>query len=74
MFMKLKRRKSDALGPQPSGENLPLGAEAAIWSILETIPDPRNHLALSRDPTAEVTLSPAAVSYTHLTLPTIYSV
>jgi hypothetical protein len=38
-------------------ERLPVGAEAALWSIVEVIPDPRNHLALTRDPTAEVHLS-----------------
>jgi hypothetical protein len=40
---------------------LPQGAEAALWSILEVIPDPRNHLALTRDPTAEVRLSAAQI-------------
>jgi len=33
---------------------LPVGADAAIWSILEAVPDPRNHLALTRDLTGEV--------------------
>jgi hypothetical protein len=33
---------------------LPKGAEAAIWSILEPLPDPRNHLALTRDLSGEV--------------------
>ncbi len=42
-------------------ERLPLGAEAALWSIVEVIPDPRNHLALTRDPTAEVRLSAAQI-------------
>jgi hypothetical protein len=42
-------------------ERLPQGAEAALWSILEVIPDPRNHLALTRDPTAEVRLSAAQI-------------
>ena len=36
---------------------LPQGAEAALWSIVEVIPDPRNHLALTRDPTCEIRLS-----------------
>ena len=45
-----RKRTSD----QP---RLPQGAEAALWSIVEVIPDPRNHLALTRDPTAEVRLS-----------------
>jgi hypothetical protein len=42
-------------------ERLPLGAEAALWSIVEVIPDPRNHLALTRDPTCEVRLSAAQI-------------
>jgi len=44
-----------------SSERLPKGAEAALWSIVEVIPDPRNHLALTRDPTAEVRLSAAQI-------------
>jgi hypothetical protein len=40
---------------------LPQGAEAALWSIVEVIPDPRNHLALTRDPTCEIRLSPAQI-------------
>jgi hypothetical protein len=36
---------------------LPAGAEAAIWSILEAVPDPRNHLALTRDLTGEVRIT-----------------
>ena len=36
---------------------LPVGAEAAIWSILEAVPDPRNHLALTRDLTGEVRIT-----------------
>ena len=39
----------------PAGtEKLPMGAEAAIWAIVEVVPDPRNHLALTRDLTGEV--------------------
>ncbi len=38
-------------------DRLPQGAEAALWSIVEVIPDPRNHLALTRDPTCEIRLS-----------------
>lgn len=33
---------------------LPAGADAALWSIVEAVPDPRNHLALTRDLTGEV--------------------
>ena len=36
---------------------LPKGAGAALWSIVEATPDPRNYLALTRDPTAEVRIS-----------------
>jgi len=42
-------------------ERLPQGAEAALWSIVEVIPDPRNHLALTRDPTAVVHLSASQI-------------
>jgi hypothetical protein len=38
---------------------LPRGAEAALASILEVVPDPRNTIALTRDPTAEVRLTKA---------------
>jgi hypothetical protein len=43
------------------GSRLPQGAEAALWSIVEVIPDPRNHLALTRDPTCEIRLSAAQI-------------
>jgi hypothetical protein len=36
---------------------LPVGADAALWSIIEVVPDPRNHLALTRDLTGEVRIS-----------------
>jgi hypothetical protein len=36
---------------------LPIGADAAIWSIVEAVPDPRNHLALTRDLTGEVRIT-----------------
>ncbi|MCX6509766.1 MAG: hypothetical protein NT081_03005 [Actinobacteria bacterium] len=36
---------------------LPVGADAALWSIVEVVPDPRNHLALTRDLTGEVRIS-----------------
>lgn len=38
-------------------DRLPVGAEAALWSIVEFAPDPRNHLALTRDLTGEVRIS-----------------
>jgi len=38
---------------------LPLGAEAALLSVIELAPDPRNSLALQQDPTAEVRLTSA---------------
>jgi len=40
--------------PDEASAPLPVGADAAIWSILEAVPDPRNHLALTRDLTGEV--------------------
>jgi hypothetical protein len=36
---------------------LPQGAEAALWSIIEPLPDPRNHLALTRDLSGEVRIT-----------------
>lgn len=41
----------------PRDERLPAGADAALWSIVEAVPDPRNHLALTRDLTGEVRIS-----------------
>jgi hypothetical protein len=38
---------------------LPQGAEAALWSIIEPLPDPRNHLALTRDLSGEVRITDA---------------
>jgi hypothetical protein len=39
----------------PSAEpKLPQGAETALWSITEAVPDPRNHLAMVRDLSGEV--------------------
>ena len=38
-------------------DRLPAGADAALWSIVEAVPDPRNHLALTRDLTGEVRIS-----------------
>ncbi len=51
--------------PGLRSERLPVGADAALWSIVEAVPDPRNHLALTRDLTGEVhiagtVLDPAA--------------
>ena len=43
--------------PTQRTDRLPVGAEAAIWSILEAVPDPRNHLALTRDLTGEVRIA-----------------
>jgi hypothetical protein len=44
-------------GSDVRSAKLPTGAEAAIWSILEVVPDPRNHLALTRDLTGEVRIA-----------------
>ena len=41
----------------PRDQKLPAGADAALWSIVEVVPDPRNHLALTRDLTGEVRIS-----------------
>ena len=35
---------------------LPVGADAALWSVTEVLPDPRNHLAI-KDPTSEMRLT-----------------
>ncbi len=43
------RRRDTSAEPK-----LPQGAEAALWSILEAVPDPRNHLAMVRDLSGEV--------------------
>ncbi len=53
----------------PPPEKLPLGAEAALLAIVEVIPDPRNHLALTRDPTCEVRLTPAQLAEALATAP-----
>jgi Flp pilus assembly protein TadB len=42
---------------QEAAERLPAGADAALWSIVEAVPDPRNHLALTRDLTGEVRIA-----------------
>jgi hypothetical protein len=39
------------------GVTLPQGADAALWSIVEAVPDPRNHLALTRDLSGEVRIT-----------------
>ena len=40
-----------------ASERLPAGADTALWSIVEAVPDPRNHLALTRDLTGEVRIT-----------------
>lgn len=50
-----RRRGDDA--EVPARPRLPVGAERALLSIVEVQPDPRNLLALQRDPTAEVRLT-----------------
>lgn len=44
-------------GEGASEPRLPQGAEAALWSILEAVPDPRNHLAMTRDLSGEVRIT-----------------
>jgi hypothetical protein len=51
-FVRRTRRGSTSREPK-----LPLGAEAALWSILEAVPHPTNHLALTRDLSGEVRLT-----------------
>jgi len=53
----------------PPPEKLPMGAEAALLAIVEVIPDPRNHLALTRDPTCEVRLTPSQLAEALATAP-----
>ena len=43
--------------PAKNTNKLPVGADAALWSIVEAVPDPRNHLALTRDLTGEVRIT-----------------
>ena len=56
-----RTRRSKVAAPDEGVGRLPQGAEAALWSIVEVIPDPRNHLALTRDPTCEIRLSAAQI-------------
>jgi hypothetical protein len=42
--------------PTPDRTTLPMGADAALWSVTEVLPDPRNHLAI-KDPTSELRLT-----------------
>jgi hypothetical protein len=56
LFLSIRAdRRSTTTGA--ASTRLPVGAEAAIWSILEAVPDPRNHLALTRDLTGEVRIT-----------------
>ena len=50
-FYVAARLDAPAAAPAPK---LPSGADAALWSIVEAVPDPRNHLALTRDLSGEV--------------------
>jgi hypothetical protein len=56
LVLTIRAGRRPAAAPQ-STDRLPVGAEAAIWSILEAVPDPRNHLALTRDLTGEVRIA-----------------
>lgn len=51
--------------PDEASAPLPVGAEAAIWSIVEAVPDPRNHLALTRDLTGEVRITGTPLDPAH---------
>jgi hypothetical protein len=48
------RRRAHTAAPSA---RLPKGAEAALLSVTEVLPDPRNHLAI-KDPTSELRLTP----------------
>jgi hypothetical protein len=50
-------RRTDSTGQGSATLKLPKGAEAALWSIVEPLPDPRNHLALTRDLSGEVRIT-----------------
>ncbi len=65
----LTRARAAASPEAAPTEKLPQGAEAALWAIVEVIPDPRNHLALTRDPTCEVRLTPAQLAEALATAP-----
>lgn len=47
----VRERGAHAVHPE-----LPMGADAALWSVTEVLPDPRNHLAI-KDPTSEMRLT-----------------
>jgi len=59
------RSGAQARPSTPRSARLPVGAEAAIWSILEVVPDPRNHLALTRDLTGEVRITGTPLDPAH---------
>jgi hypothetical protein len=50
-------RRVEAESAREAAGKLPSGADAALWSIVEAVPDPRNHLALTRDLTGEVRIA-----------------
>ncbi|MEX1217029.1 MAG: hypothetical protein WEA11_00755 [Acidimicrobiales bacterium] len=54
---RLGNRPGSRASTKSSDLRLPIGADAALWSIVEAVPDPRNHLALTRDLTGEVRIS-----------------
>jgi hypothetical protein len=66
LLLSLRSGTTDAVAADRS-EKLPVGAEAAIWSILEAVPDPRNHLALTRDLTGEVRITGTPLDPAHRT-------
>lgn len=53
----LRRNAEARSGQDEQRRKLPVGAERALLSIVEVQPDPRNVLALQRDPTAQVTIT-----------------
>jgi hypothetical protein len=57
LVLSLRAGSEPTVVAEDASIKLPAGAEAAIWSIVEAVPDPRNHLALTRDLTGEVRIT-----------------
>ncbi|MEZ5145207.1 MAG: hypothetical protein R2726_22255 [Acidimicrobiales bacterium] len=54
-----RRRGRKGRIDEPTKPKLPKGAEAALAAMVEVVPDPRNTVKTTRDPTAEVLLKKA---------------
>ena len=64
LFLSIRADRRSEVPEEPAAP-LPAGAEAAIWSIVEAVPDPRNHLALTRDLTGEVRITGTPLDPAH---------